>query len=335
MTAAHCLHVKGDHNKLDHNKLRVLLGAHNLSASHEVGKVAVRIENYRIHESYNPSSVRFNGDIAVLILSEPAAFNSYIKPVCLSNSLPFIGNGIVAGWGRQENQKIGTSNKLPKKINIPIIDNQICFEKTPQMAVGGWDKSFCAGREGVSVCDGDSGSGFYVMINGKYYLRGIVSNSALYDDCSLGYYANFADAVEYMSFITSHSDIAVIARENFSYEVGHTDDSISFVEKNPVSSRSESETESWFTYSTLIIGILLGIIFGFFVWRENHRMNEIQNVPTSHEHQQLNAVQNISCLPPQLPMQSQLPYPLVMAPDLPPPAVTRKSIFFGWIFKRP
>lgn len=137
-----------------------------------------------------------------------------------------------------------------------------------------------------------------------------------------------------MSFITPHSDIAVKTCKNFSFEVRHTDDSIKFLEKNPVSSRSESETESWFTYSILIIGILLGIIFGFFVWRANHRMNEIQNVPTSHENQQLNAVQNISCLPPQLPMQSQLPYPLVMAPGLPTPAVIRKSIFFGWIFKR-
>lgn len=337
VTAAHCLHEKGAYKKLDHSQLIVLLGAHNLNKSHEIGRTAVGIEKYYIHENYNSVNIaRFNGDIAVLILAEFVSSNSFIRPVCLSNNLPFIENGTVAGWGRQENQAVGTSNQIPKMINIPIVNSQICHNETPLLAVGAWDKSFCAGRIGVSVCDGDSGSGFYVFSNGRYYLKGIVSNSVLYEDCALEYHANYVDAVKYFQFIKFHSDKEFIARNNPNY----------LYVKDNQTNRIKNEEESWFTQLILlIIGLLLVIIVGLFVWRRNYLISETQSASTFQE-QQLNSDQNIPCDQPQLPLKTQLPYPqkknvlpnndsCVMVPELPTPVVTeRRSIFFGWLNNR-
>lgn len=65
-----------------------------------------------------------------------------------------------------------------------------------------WDKSFCAGRKGASVCLGDSGSGFYVKKNGTFYLRGIVS-SAVKRSCSESNLVLYSDVIKYLDFIKS------------------------------------------------------------------------------------------------------------------------------------
>lgn len=204
VTAAHCVHAKKKPKGLMNTEILVLLGAHNLGDPNDPEKRSMRVESIEIHQTWNAAvDGRFTGDIAILVLAKNITFNDYIKPVCLATNLPTsVQSGTVAGWGRQENQDYGTSNKLPKKIDIPIVETNTCHDKTKLLATGSWEESFCAGREGVSVCDGDSGSGFYVNLNGTYYLKGIVSNSALKEDCVLGYHATFTDASKYTPFIT-------------------------------------------------------------------------------------------------------------------------------------
>lgn len=63
-----------------------------------------------------------------------------------------------------------------------------------------WDEAFCAGREGAGVCKGDSGSGFYLNENGKFYLRGIVSSSVV-RSCSEANLALYSDVFWYLDFI--------------------------------------------------------------------------------------------------------------------------------------
>lgn len=206
VTAAHCVHGKGHFEGFKNYELRVLLGVHDLSDPYEPGRITERVLNIFIHPMWNPSDTqRFTGDIAVLELERSVDFDDYIQPACLSSYLPNVDFGVVTGWGRWQNQSIGTSNTKPTRINIPIVNEKTCYEKESILAKGGWDKSFCAGREGTSVCDGDSGSGFFVYLDGRYYLKGIVSNAVIHENCDYGYFAIFSDAVKYNSFIKEKS----------------------------------------------------------------------------------------------------------------------------------
>lgn len=59
---------------------------------------------------------------------------------------------------------------------------------------------------GINVCNGDSGGGMYIFQNNSWYLRGIVSFSALRDGtnlCDLYSYAAFTNVPHYVSWIQS------------------------------------------------------------------------------------------------------------------------------------
>jgi secreted trypsin-like serine protease len=62
-------------------------------------------------------------------------------------------------------------------------------------------KTFCAQSSEVGVCKGDSGSGFYVTIEDRIYLKGIVS-SAIYSKCSQKKVALYTDVSEFYDFIS-------------------------------------------------------------------------------------------------------------------------------------
>lgn len=194
---------KGSEHSKQNTRIKVFLGVHNLTNPDEPEKRVLRVTKIRIHKSWNAANTeKFTGDIAILILENNVTFSSHIQPICLSDNLISEAEAVVAGWGRQ-NEKFGTDRtvSMPKKIEIPIIDKDICYETQPLLAKAGWDKSFCAGRDGVSVCDGDSGSGLYVKINNRFYLRGVVSCSAVKNDCLDDYYAIFSDVTKYLAFI--------------------------------------------------------------------------------------------------------------------------------------
>lgn len=202
VTAAHCVHPKERIEGFSHEQLRVLLGAHDLSDPYEPSRVSERVIKILIHSTWNAAeSQKFTGDIAILLLERSVIFDDYIQPICLSSSLTFENTGVVAAWGRWQNQTVGTSNEKPTKINIPIVEEKVCYEQEYILAKSGWEESFCAGRQGVSVCDGDSGAGYFVISNNTYYLKGIVSNAVIHEKCDEGYYAIFTDAFRYLSFL--------------------------------------------------------------------------------------------------------------------------------------
>lgn len=202
VTAAHCVHKKEQTVGFSHEQLRVLLGVHDLNDLYEPGRISERVIKISIHPTWNSAETqKFTGDIAILLLERSVTFNNFIQPICLSSSLTFENHGVVAGWGRWQNQTVGTFNKIPTKINVPIVEEKVCYEQEHVLAKSGWEESFCAGRQGVSVCDGDSGSGYFVTSNNTYYLKGIVSNSVIHEKCDQGYYAIYTDAFKYFSFL--------------------------------------------------------------------------------------------------------------------------------------
>lgn len=121
----------------------------------------------------NPATSDFDGDIAVVKLSDSITFNNYIRPVFLgSERISHTRNGIVAVWGYHDDSE--RISNLPRKVELPIVSDRECFRKDSFLSHPIWDEAFCAGKDGAGVCKGDSGSGFYIENNSILYLRGIV-----------------------------------------------------------------------------------------------------------------------------------------------------------------
>lgn len=133
-------------------------------------------------------------------MAESVAFSNYIRPVCLpTQETSEIVNGVVSGWGVFDDSNIPSN--LPRKVELPIVSNLECFKKDEALVRIIWEEAFCAGREGSGVCKGDSGSGLYVEIFGRFYLRGIVSSSVA-RPCTQTNYAIYSDIYKYLNFLS-------------------------------------------------------------------------------------------------------------------------------------
>lgn len=203
VTAAHCVLNKGESKPVNHYELTVLLGAHDITNLLEPETRRELVEKIVIHHSWNPSNVKFTGDIAVLILSNIITSTDYIKPICLSEDLDDETEGIVSGWGKTETGRISDA---PKQIKIPILQKSDCYEEEFKLGISGWSESLCAGRQNVSVCQGDSGSGLVVKNGNKFYLRGVVSNAVTSEICAEKHLAIYSDVTQYIPFITENDD---------------------------------------------------------------------------------------------------------------------------------
>lgn len=201
VTAAHCIHEKNS-PKFENDDLRVWLGAYNFGENREKHRQIAKIDKIKLHESWRSDGHNYEGDIAVITLKKTITFNKYIKPICLSSDLSGINNAAVTGWGLTENN---TLPNTPRKIDIPILTDKKCYETDYKLARIGWDKSLCAGKRGVSVCKGDSGSALYVEKDNRFYLRGIVSSKIqiFNEACVESYLAIYSDVTKYIDFIDS------------------------------------------------------------------------------------------------------------------------------------
>lgn len=152
-----------------------------------------------IHDKWNPATKDYEGDIAVIQLTEKVKFNDYIRPVCLTNLEVFPGSsGVVMGWGFHNDREVVSD--VPRKVQLPVLSDRECFKRDHALASIIWDEAFCAGKEGAGVCKGDSGSGFYTERDGKFYVSGIVSSSVA-RSCSNSNIALYSDVHKYSGFI--------------------------------------------------------------------------------------------------------------------------------------
>lgn len=182
--------------------MKIILGAFDFSDHLENGRKTFDIVRATMHNDWNSSRLEFDGDIALLELAEDVIFNEFIQPICLvDESLLNINDGVVVGWGLINATVLPD---IPRKLEISIVTHVQCLRKDRGLVRVIWDESFCAGRDGSSVCAGDSGSGFYVEKDGVFYLRGIVSSSTL-NKCDGRNFAIYSDVYKYTSFISEVS----------------------------------------------------------------------------------------------------------------------------------
>ena len=204
-TVANCLHNKDTKFATRASDLMLLFGAFDLDNAYETGRKIEGVSEIIIHPGWDSTAKRFNDDIALLILEDEIAFTKYIRPVCLMTEDRGVDDGIVVGWGRSEDTT-KYHESIPKALQIPIVSNQECFVQNSRTVDLAWPKSFCAGRPGVGVCIGDSGAGFFVKFQGKFYLRGVVSSGAFSEKfiatgCFTDNFVLYADVSKYSDFI--------------------------------------------------------------------------------------------------------------------------------------
>ncbi|KAG8226431.1 hypothetical protein J437_LFUL015099 [Ladona fulva] len=211
LTAAHCAVRLGE--RMHPDLLTVHLGKFNLSNWFETGVQIRAIKFIHWHPDYNSLP---DADLAVLELSVPAEFSSFVRPACIwppdkADLALIVGRiGLVVGWGKDENNKILTST--PKLARSPIVSQEDCLRSNNGFSSITSSRTFCAGfRNGTGPCSGDSGGGFMMSIPDeehggfKWYLRGVVSTSLETNQqvkCDLNQYVVFADVAKQRAWIS-------------------------------------------------------------------------------------------------------------------------------------
>lgn len=186
--------------------ITAIFGAHDLSSDDEIGRYELKPKRIIIHEDWNSNSSQHDADLALLRFKRGSiTFNLFVQPVCLWNSenIPTETSGIVAGWGESED-KTKIHENLPRQITAPIHSHGKCLAGKPKIAELSSDRTFCAGlRNGTGVCRGDSGGGLFIVVNGAYYLRGIVAASleTTLGDCNTYENAVYLDVLEFKDWI--------------------------------------------------------------------------------------------------------------------------------------
>ncbi|XP_044764045.1 serine protease gd-like [Coccinella septempunctata] len=208
VTAAHC--VRKDDRTLLSNKIVMVLGRTNLQQWEVSDGVMIgEAEDVHVHPNYTTQSS--DADIAVLELRKDVVFSLTIRPICLWDGDDDLGlvvgkTGLVVGWGKDENGL--KFSPEPKQIELPIVSQEQCLRSGYAYRDITSERTFCAGnRDGRGPCNGDSGGGFVMKKNGRWFLRGVVSMSLsdAHASCDLSNYVVFTDASKHKDWLLSFS----------------------------------------------------------------------------------------------------------------------------------
>lgn len=160
ITAAHCIHDKKTSEARTADQIVALLGKHDLSELHERGSESFYPTSIFVHPDWNPSSARFDADLAILYSEVPVQFSLSIIPICFSASkLDDLTEGTVAGWGIANLSGPLVAEVTPRQAEV-ICDPLVkCYQDNPSFAAIASERMICAhGKIGNSgPCSGDSG----------------------------------------------------------------------------------------------------------------------------------------------------------------------------------
>lgn len=183
--AAQCIQPKNSSQFQKAKHLKVLLGAYNISDA-EIFREDFQVSGVLVHSGWNSNEFRYSNDVALLKLrttiKEFFVKTNPIGPICLQNfkSISSIRKGTVTGYGKYN--KTAITSDVPLKVKLTFIRQEI-IEQKPD-AVG----------------PGDIGSGLYVEVDGKYYLRGIISTTFEKKGYNFaqGNFAFYTDVLKYL-----------------------------------------------------------------------------------------------------------------------------------------
>ncbi|XP_049271216.1 clotting factor C-like [Rhipicephalus sanguineus] len=186
VTAAHCVARDRRGNLHAPKDMRIYMGKYHRDDALDDAFVQVRTpQEIHVHDDYDP--VKYDADIAMVLLDRPVELSSRVQPICLSSERTSQTNivdghlGVATGWGQTENRSYAD---VLRQAVIPVVSAQECerayregrfpLTVTSNMFCGGYVK----GR--IDACTGDSGGPFVfvdesVVDKRVWVLEGIVS----------------------------------------------------------------------------------------------------------------------------------------------------------------
>ncbi|KAG8040251.1 hypothetical protein G9C98_000821, partial [Cotesia typhae] len=209
LTAAHCIYYKD--RKLSPNLLVVSLGRYRLDDWEEPLSDNYEVSSIDVHPD-NKFSLTSEADLAILKLSRRVRFRPTVRHLCIQTHFeqkfgPVEERGYVAGWGdktpaSKEDREIVEESSVAKLHVAPIISPRKCANNTRKLEEFITGNTFCSrSQNGVSgLCNGDRGAGLAVEVFQKFYLRGVVSMSAVGKTASVCDHKDFVVYVDVYSY---------------------------------------------------------------------------------------------------------------------------------------
>ncbi|EAU75781.2 AGAP012269-PA, partial [Anopheles gambiae str. PEST] len=223
LTAAHCVFLVN--GLLPVSRISVHLGRVHLKEVSEFVQEHT-VQELIVHPGYNSS--RFVNDIALIKLTGSITMSEFVQPVCLwtmdKNQELIVGKtGTLVGFGLNEQDVV--SEQL-KQASIGVVDALTCIKSdrlsfanqlTAEMFCGG-------GQSNVSACNGDSGGGLFFNVEGKWFVRGVVSFIPVRQRtglCDPSKYTAYADVAKYLGWIDQYIDRRVLVFDTDELEVDY------------------------------------------------------------------------------------------------------------------
>lgn len=144
-------------------------------------------------------------DYDIAIIETESIYEKTFVPVCLTGDVQSLQDytGSILSWSPVEGEEIGDLQGTELK----VISNQKCEQnynlKTPR-------DSFCVGHGSDSglLCHGDSGGGFMIKSNKRWFLRGVVSTGITdrtKPNCERDSAVVFTDVTRFLSFVVGNN----------------------------------------------------------------------------------------------------------------------------------
>ncbi|KAH6932096.1 hypothetical protein HPB50_002851 [Hyalomma asiaticum] len=139
------------------------------------GEVAVRVKELCVHQNYTG----YENDIAVLKLAHPINFTNTIRPACLPESeehFPTETEAFTTGWTVRQAKEKHRRRRMLQELKVILMNEQHC---ATYFDISLPENVLCASHIYGSLCEGDSGAPAMQVIDGHWYVQGVLSGGPL------------------------------------------------------------------------------------------------------------------------------------------------------------
>lgn len=197
LTAAHILDDK------DALSLKIRAGVWNSSANTEQTQTA-GVNRFVVHPKYDRNKLRNN--VAFLFLAPALQRTATVNTICLPDSnymFTHLDRCVSTGWGTNNFNNPLKRMSILKAIDMSVVRADECQTLLRKTRLGNnfhlHSSYMCAGGEYNSdMCSGDGGAPLACLIDGQYYLAGIVSWGIGCNNGNPGVYANVPALFEWI-----------------------------------------------------------------------------------------------------------------------------------------